>query len=172
MATDGYDEISLNSSPASIPAFGAVPDAPVLSSTVSAGNIHLSWTDPTGNDANTTTSIYEVTDGVVTPLGTSLANFASFPVGSAGSKIFAVFYCSQGTLYPDGAYSLYSNFVNADGSAAVPGAPGNLSATPFNDSTGSGVRLLWDNDSDNESGFTIQRSTSADFFDRFADIHG
>jgi len=39
----------------------------------------------------------------------------------------------------------------------------NLPATPHSDASGSGIRLLWDNDSDNETGFTIQRSTSADF---------
>ena len=58
----------------------------------------------------------------------------------------------------------YSNAADApDQSAPVPAAPQNLSATPYADGTGSGIRLLWDNDSDNETGFTIERSTSADF---------
>jgi len=56
----------------------------------------------------------------------------------------------------------YSNAADApDQSAPVPAAPQNLSATPYSDGTSAGIRLLWDNDSDNETGYTIQRSTSA-----------
>jgi hypothetical protein len=53
--------------------------------------------------------------------------------------------------------------IDGDGSVAAPATPGNLSAMPYSDGTSAGIRLLWDNDSNNETGFTIQRSTSADF---------
>ena len=57
----------------------------------------------------------------------------------------------------------YSNYAYTPGETPTPAAPQNLSATPYSDGTSAGIRLLWDNDSDNETGFTIQRSTSADF---------
>ena len=63
---------------------------------------------------------------------------------------------SGASVYPIGV-SDYSNLITLPGDA--PAGPQNLSATPYS----GGVRLLWDNDSDNETGFTIQRSTSADF---------
>ncbi len=40
----------------------------------------------------------------------------------------------------------------------IPAIPQNLSATPFNDNSGLGVRLLWDNSADNEDGYRIERS--------------
>jgi hypothetical protein len=102
-----------------------------------------------------------VSDGVATSLGSTSGSSKSVPLGAAGSRIFAVFESSTGATgsYYGGAYSAYSNFVNANGSAVTPAVPQNLSATPYS----SGIRLLWDNDSDNETGFTIRRSTSADF---------
>ena len=60
----------------------------------------------------------------------------------------------------DGGYWEESKFsAAATLSGGAPGTPNGLSAAP----TSGGIRLLWDNTSANETGFTIQRSTSADF---------
>jgi len=58
------------------------------------------------------------------------------------------------------AESAYSNYAYAPGEAPTPAAPQNLTATPYSDGTGSGIRLLWDNTPDNELGFVINRRVS------------
>ena len=62
-----------------------------------------------------------------------------------------------------GGVSPYSNYAAAPALAATaPAAPGNLTATPYSDSTGSGVRLLWNDNSNNESGFIVQDKLDSD----------
>ena len=59
-----------------------------------------------------------------------------------------------------GNYSNFSNVAAGTGHG-TPAAPSGLTATPYTDSTGSGVHLLWDNTSNNEDGFAIQWSADS-----------
>jgi autotransporter-associated beta strand protein len=45
----------------------------------------------------------------------------------------------------------------------APVAPAGLQATPIDTSSGPAIGLVWDDESNNETGFTIQRSTAGDF---------
>jgi len=161
---DGFNNVSPVGNPITVTPSGPFPTTPELTSVPGANNtVVLDWTLPDDSNVTTRTVLFEVTNGQASEVSSSInASGTTLPAGPAGSKIFAVFYCTGGS-YSLGAYSAYSNFVNADGTAPIPAAPQNLSATPYSDGTSAGIRLLWDNDSDNETGYTIQRSTSADF---------
>ncbi len=146
--------------------------APATGLTASAGNdnnVTLNWTASIGDSRGYPAAGYAIFG--VTPAGTAVgvgyvddgstttATVASSSNAGEYVKYFVIASGSGG----DVGDSLYSNYADNPYNAAAPAAPSNLSATPFDDSSGSGIRLLWDDNSDNETGFTIQRSTSPDF---------
>jgi fibronectin type 3 domain-containing protein len=157
--TSGEQYISHPSNSVTVTTSGPYPAAPVLTSAAAgAGQVLVSWTPlPAGE----TIELFEAVNGQATFLTNGSGSSQGTPA-VAGAKIFAIAENASGQ-FGDPALSLYSNFVDATGNNLAPAQPHNLSATPFNGSTGSGIRLLWDNNSNNETGFTIQRSTDPSF---------
>ena len=135
---------------------GTIPAAPVLlaaTPTSDGTSTVVTWdTSDSDEGAIVVEQLLPNGAGQLTPNGNHFVSYSSgsttFP-GTSGTYI-AVAVGSE-------TFSAYSNYVGSDN--PLPATPQNLSAT----SASGGIYLLWDNDSDNETGFTIQRSSSADF---------
>ena len=145
-----------------------------LTAAVATGdNVTLNWTASDGDsdgDAVYSYSIYAVTNaGTAVIVGyvnngdttTATVPAASNANGMGYSAAYVKYFVIASAQYGDVGDSLYSNYANAP--AQPPAAPQNLVATPFDDSTGQGIHLTWQDESDNETGFTITRSTSSNF---------
>jgi autotransporter-associated beta strand protein len=100
---------------------------------------------------------------------TTSASSTSVVFDAAGTvtdmtDFFAVAVLSNGVApYNPIGYSTYSNFAEANVSPSAPTAPGNLTAVATTLNGQQGISLEWDNDSNNETGFTVERSTSSNF---------
>jgi hypothetical protein len=155
-------------------------NSPTLSVTPTndgTGDLNLSWTgamtaaeDPTGGLRwGTTAIIFANPDGHSGQAGYGfhIVSKAVNPDGT-GSEVIDPAQPFAGAVgdyaYVECASEDISNLVRISPYASPPQTnPQNLTPTPCNDSTGGGFRLVWDDNSNNETGFTIQRSTSADF---------
>jgi hypothetical protein len=137
------------SSGSSIPAAPANLTATAASST----QINLSWTDDSTNE--TGFLIERSTDGVnFTQIATAPVNATSFQDSNLTA---ATTYYYRVRASGTGGNSAYSNIANATTSSSqlVPAAPTNLTATAV---SGSQINLAWTDNSNNETGFLIERS--------------
>ncbi len=133
-----------------------VPLAPtgLTATTVSASQISLTWNDVTGE---TGFKIERSTDGVNwTQIGTTAVNVTSYQsTGLSGGTTY--YYRVRAT--DAGGDSGYSNQASATTPVAptTPAAPSNLTATAV---ASNQVVLAWQDNSTNETGFIIERSSN------------
>ncbi|HKV00925.1 MAG TPA: fibronectin type III domain-containing protein, partial [Ktedonobacteraceae bacterium] len=134
---------------------GNAPTAPsqLAANAISNSEIDLSWIDTSTNE--TAITVERSTDGV------TFSQIASLPAGSTSYQNTGI--TSGGTYYyrvraqnSFGA-SPYSNIASAT-VVGPPAAPSNMQAVAI---SASQVNLTWTDNSTNEDGFTVQRSTDA-----------
>jgi hypothetical protein len=151
----------------------SLPKAPVLTATRDTGVVNLAWTDPTpaadpatlGNPGNEigfrverATLDNNGQPGAYTVVGYAKANstsYADFSVSSTAGYAYRVF------AY-DVSGSTGSNTVTLP---SPPAAPSQLTATA---ESGPQVRLSWQDNSGNETGFVIERSDSGGAYTQLA----
>ena len=129
------------------------PPSNLSANAVSSGEIDLSWTDNSVNEDGF--RIERSTDGVIFTLvgsvGANLTTFADTTVAPSTLYYYRVH------SFNSGGESAYTNVASAmTPSALAPLAPSNLSATAVSSSQ---INLAWTDNSNNETGFKIERST-------------
>ena len=126
-----------------------------LAATVAATTqVNLSWTDNSNNET-----------GFRIERATGLGVFVAIGTNAAGVTTY-----SDSTVVPATTYSYRVIAFNASGNSlpsntatvttTVPASPSNLGATATSSTT---VSLTWADNSNNETGFSIQRATNAGF---------
>ncbi len=154
-----------NSVSAMIPAVTPVAAPTNLTATLAVGpQVNLAWTD---NATNETGFVIErsVNGGAFAQLATR------GPRGGTGNTTFSDVTVAVGNTYDyrvravgaGGAVSAWSNTASV--AILAPAAPSNLTGTAFRQGNGPNdrVTLNWTDNSNNESGFQIQRATNAAF---------
>ncbi len=135
------------------------PAAPELSiAPAGGGNVTVSWTD-VWNDNDAYLNFYRVIGDEATLIEDDVeADDGSIvlPAGAVDAQIFAAAYISG---Y---GFSLYSNFLAADGVPDAPAPPSGLEAVgDLFTATEREIRLLWTDNSSNETGFLIEASVDS-----------
>ncbi|CAG0942222.1 endoglucanase [Candidatus Brocadiaceae bacterium] len=126
-----------------------------LSATViSSTSVELSWTDNADNE-----------DGFKIERSTNGVNFSQIATTNANTPSYTDSDCAAGTTYyyrvrayNTAGNSNYSNIASATTLQTIPAAPGNLTATALKKAK---ISLNWADNSSNETGFSIERSTSS-----------
>lgn len=128
---------------------------------VNENQVVLSWTDQSANESGF--EIERALDGeafrILQQTGANIESFSDTTVIQGEIYVYRV------RAYNDSTRSPYSNTVYADTNVnpqTVPTAPGPLQASNVATTT---LDLSWVDNSDNETGFEIQRSMSSDFTD-------
>ncbi len=165
---------SMNNTAATIAAFRTatvtVPTTPGnLAATVVAYNqINLTWTDNAGNESNYL--VERSLDGNNwTGIATLAANTVSF--NSTGLSANTLYYFRV-RAWNSGGYSGYSNVASkttpsAPSTPSIPPAPDSLAASAVSSSQ---INLTWTDNSSNEDGFAILRSTDNVSFGQIATV--
>jgi len=124
-----------------------------LTATAAAGaQVNLNWTDTSGNETGFKIERKTGLGGTYSQIATVGANIASY--GDAGLAPGTYYYrVRANNAIGD---SSYSNEANA--SFVLPNAPSGLTAT---DQPSAQIRLAWMDNSDNETGFRLERKTGA-----------
>ncbi len=137
-----------------------VPPAPpsnLVATTVSSSQINLTWTDNSNNENGF--RVEQSTDGTnFTQIATLASNTISH---SATGLTPSTTYTFRVVSFNDAGNSQFSNTASATTSAAppaVPAAPGGLTATGVSRTQ---INLSWTDNSNNESGFRIERCKNA-----------
>jgi fibronectin type 3 domain-containing protein len=141
-----------------------LPAAPsnLAATAVSSGQINLSWTDNSNNESGF--RIYRSTDGV---------NFLWYYTPGANATSFSDTGRTAGTLYYYRVLSYNANGISDFSNTAsattfpLPAAPSNLTATAISKSR---IDLAWVDNSNNEDGFKIYRSTDGVNFTFYATV--
>jgi hypothetical protein len=140
----------------------AAPAAPasLTAAAVSASRINLAWTDNATNEGGF--KIERSTDAVtftqIAIVGPNIVSYAN--TGLTGG----VTYTYRVRAYDGPNHSAYTNTAAAT-TQAGPAAPTNLTATPVSTSR---IDLAWTDNSSNEAGFKIERSTNGVNFTQVA----
>jgi hypothetical protein len=156
---------STNVADATTPALPQPPAAPtnLAATAVSSSQINLSWTDNSTNELGF--EVERSTDGIsFSKIATITAN--TFP--NTGLAAAARYYYRVRAVNNAGP-SGYSNVASATTSAPplqVPTAPSGLSAAAVSSSQ---INLTWADNSNNETGFEVERSTDGVSFSKIAD---
>jgi hypothetical protein len=143
------------------------PAAPsnLAASAISSTQINLSWTDNSSNE--TGFLIERSTDGTnFTQIATAGVNATSYlDTGLSASTTYYYRVRASGS----GGNSGYSNVVSATTQAAssAPSAPTNLIATAISRVQ---INLSWTDTANNETGYTVQRSTNGTSFTQIATL--
>ncbi len=155
-----YSDYSNTASATTQPA----PAAPtnLAATAVSSAQVNLSWVDNATNEAGF--KVERSTDGV---------NFTQIAMPTANVTTYAATGLAPGTTYTfrvrayDGSNnSAYSNVASAT-TTAPPAAPTNLTATAVSSSR---IDLAWTDNSTNEGGFKVERSTDGVTFTQVAQV--
>jgi len=140
------------------------PSAPssLAATAASTSQINLTWTDNSSNESGF--EIQRSTDGFSTvqsfTVGTDVRTYSDTGLASGVSYSYRV------RSFNDGGYSAFSNQASAT-TAQVPNAPSGLTATAVSSSR---IDLAWTDNSNNESGFSIERRTSSGSFTQIAQV--
>jgi hypothetical protein len=124
------------------------PTAPtnLVATPRSASRIDLTWNPSTDNVGVTNYRVYRNGTQIATASGTSYQNAGLQPASTYTYRVIAFDAAGNG--------SPASNEVSATTLAALPTAPSSLAATAFSRSQ---INLAWSDNSNNETGFTIER---------------
>ena len=151
-----------------------IPGTPLPSPVISAGaavngQIPVTWSASEYQDeGDVHVSVFGVKDGALQSVHAVAAagdGILYIPVQPTGTQLFAI--ASSFDNYINGDCSTYSNFVPGDGttSSSVPATPENFSIFRSKPHSLSPVGAIWDNTSNDETHFVLQRSCCADFDD-------
>jgi predicted phage tail protein len=159
----GFPTKLITSAYSNVVTLGTVPGGPAgpsnLVATVQAGpQVQLTWKDNANNETGYV--VERGTDGisfsVLVTLGANATSYVDTTVVPGGTYFYRV------KAVNAGGDSAYSNVV----SVTIPGppaAPSGLAGTTFRQGNNARVTLTWNDNSNNESGFTLQRATNLNF---------
>jgi titin len=140
---------------ANVAASVTIPNPPsALNATAaSSSRIDLTWSDNSSNETGFKIERASSSTGPFTQIGTStLASFSDMSAPTASTSFYRVSaYNTAGTSAP-------SNVDSATTSDNVPASPSALGATAISSSR---IDLNWTDNSSNESGFKVERSSSS-----------
>jgi hypothetical protein len=144
---------------------GVVPQAPanLSASAVSTSQINLSWNDQSNNESGF--KIERSTDNVnfseITTAGSNVTSYSNTGLSSATTYYYRVrAFNAQGN-------SSYSNTASATTQGSVPGTPIGLTASALSKTQ---IKITWGDNSTNETGFKIERSTNGTTFTQIATV--
>jgi len=146
---------------------GVPPVAPssLTATSPSSSRIDLSWADNSSDESGF--NIQRSTDGVnFTQITTVGANVTAY--SSTGLSPSTKYYFRVQAYSSSGGTSGYSNTASATTLAALPAAPSKLTATTA--ASPPRIRLQWQDNSNNESGFNVERSTDGVNFTQIATV--
>lgn len=131
----------------------------LIATAVSSSQINLNWQDNSDNE--TGFKIERSLDGAsfseIAQVGANATNYSNTDLSKDTTYYYKVrAYKKSGSKT---TYSAYSNTADATTFDVIPAAPTNLSATAYHATTTIYVVLYWQDNSDNEEGFSIERST-------------
>ncbi len=133
---------------------------PATPTNFAVGSAGPSGTTFTWSGQGTSSSFYDIygvtsanTDTLVLGGISDTANSATVAIPSTVTQAFIVL---QNSVNFVTEYSSYSNFVGV-GLVNAPSAPQNLVAYPVDANGTASINLVWDNNSNNETGYAIQR---------------
>jgi fibronectin type 3 domain-containing protein len=136
----------------------AAPIAPsaLAANAISSSEIDLSWVDNSNNETGFEIQRGTSSAGPFTTISTAAANATAY--SDTGLSTSTTYYYRIDATNGIGS-SAFTAVVNATTSApSVPNAPSNLIATA---ASATEIDLTWTDNSSNETGFVIQRSTSS-----------
>ncbi|MGH7601064.1 MAG: fibronectin type III domain-containing protein, partial [bacterium] len=154
-----------------ITASGGAPFAPTVpakpggltAATVSKSQINLVWADSANNEDGFKIERKTGVAGNYVQIATAGANVTTFSNVSGLSPNTEYFYRVR--AHNTGGHSAYSSEANATTLPNVPTAPSSLTASAVSNSQ---INLVWTDNSNNEQGFKIERTTGA--ADTYAEI--
>jgi len=135
----------------------------LTASAISSSQINLGWNDNSTNE--TGFKIERSTDNVnfseIAIVGSNTTSYSNSGLSSATTYYYRV------RAYNAQSNSAYSNTANATTQGTVPAAPIGLTATAVSKSR---INLSWGDNSNNETGFKIERSTNGTSFTQIATV--
>jgi hypothetical protein len=145
------------------PAAPPAPPSNLVATAASTSAIDLSWADNSGDEDGF--KIERSTDGTtfaeVATVGAGVTSYRAAGLAPATTYFFRV------RAFNAAGTSLASNAASATTLAAPPAAPTNLTARAV---SASRIDLAWADNSANESGFEVERSTNGTSFARIATV--
>ena len=133
----------------------AAPTNLAATAATNAVQIDLTWTDNSSNEDGFIIERSPNGTDSWTQIAAPAADATSFSDTSAGLAMNTTYYYRVRATNADLGASGNSNVINAT-TASTPNAPGNLVATPVSNALQ--VNLVWTDNSNNETGFIIERS--------------
>lgn len=135
-----------------------IPNTPssLSASVLSSSQIKLTWSDNSDNELGFKIERKLGTSGTWSQIATVGANVEQYTDSGLNS---ATIYYYRVRAYNNIGNSGYSNETNAKTLEVPPNAPSNLSAVPISYTE---IRLNWSDNSNNETGFKIERKTGVD----------
>jgi hypothetical protein len=134
-----------------------LPPSNLIATALSPSQIKLTWTDNSNNELNFHIERSTTASGTYTQIATVIANVKTYTNNSL--SVNTKYYYRVRAYSLLFGYSNYSNIANATTWQIAPAAPTNLTATAG--ATSSVISLSWTDNANNESFFTIERSTQS-----------
>jgi N-acetyl-anhydromuramyl-L-alanine amidase AmpD len=142
----------------------STPSAPstLAASVVSSSQIKLTWKDNSGVETGFKIERATSSGGTYTQIATVGANVVTYTAGSLSS---GTTYYFRVRAYNSAGNSPYSNIANATTKDTIPAAPSALTATEVGTTQ---INLAWTDNSADEDGFKVYRSTDGTNFTQVA----
>jgi hypothetical protein len=162
--TSGNSSYSNNANATTASASAPTAPSNLTATAASTSQINLSWTDNSNNE--TGFRIERSPDGSTgwTEIATPAANTTTYQ--NTGLTASTTYYYRV-RAYNASGNSGYSNTANATTTGTLPAAPSNLTATAASSSQ---INLSWTDNSNNETGFRIERSTDGSIFSEITTV--
>jgi transcriptional regulator CtsR len=147
---------------------GSTPRAPsnLSVSAQSSTSIRITWTDNSNNETGFKIE-RKTTNGSYSQITTVNANTTSYTNTGLSSDTR---YYYRVRAYNSAGNSTYSgeDYATTNGSGSTPTAPSNLSASAQSSTS---IRITWTDNSNNETGFKIERKTSGGNYSQIATVN-